>query len=54
MIKINIETYFEEELDEIDYVNRLILDSSRKSYREKFANHFEEYFDVILIKKMIL
>jgi len=41
LVELNIKKNFNNRVNKIDRINRLILDSSRKSHMEKFVNYLE-------------
>ena len=53
MININLESYFGEEFSEWDTINKYLLDSSRRLYKEAFRECTAEILDQIPIKEAV-
>ena len=50
IVEINIKAFFDNCMDSINQQNRLLLDSMRKIYRERFLEIVEERLNNIPIK----
>ena len=47
VIGLNLEAYFEEQFSQQDFINRSILDLSRRDHREKFEEYADKFLDNI-------
>ena len=50
---INLEGYFNDQISELDNINKTLLDLNRILYREKFKEYVEEQLNTILIEEAL-
>ena len=48
-IDTNLEDYFQEEFSEWDKIERRIMDSNKRTHREKFNEHVNEVLDTFTL-----